>query len=178
MALTKVTKHVVHGSLLVQFKYADLSDKGVTGSETTFQTVGSAISITPLYADSILETAFSGSLQDNLSQGSNNQLEMAFYVNGQNEYQQTEMMGAAGSGNSHQQHGGDHDRIQHGIVHGHFHDFKQSVGMQHAYQPNSTNAQSIEVRIRRDGGSNDFTMREGFLIAKEISIGLATSGSQ
>nr|BCU99842.1 MAG: hypothetical protein CM15mV30_1420 [uncultured marine virus] len=37
MALTKVTKHILHGSMLVQFKYADLSDTSNSSSTQTFK---------------------------------------------------------------------------------------------------------------------------------------------
>ena len=67
MALTKVTKHILHGSMLVQFKYADLSDTSNSSSTQTFQAMGSDIVMTPLYADSILECTFSGSFQDESS---------------------------------------------------------------------------------------------------------------
>ena len=178
MALTKVTKHILHGSMLVQFKYADLSDTSNSSSTQTFQAMGSDIVMTPLYADSILECTFSGSFQDESSNNDGQNAMFSLFVNDNEEYTQGHLFGGPYSGNQHQQHGGDHNRIQHGITHAHSHNFKKSVGFTHSFLPGTTNAQTINVRIKnQDSNSRTVTMREGFLIVKEISIGLATSGS-
>nr|BCU99841.1 MAG: hypothetical protein CM15mV30_1410 [uncultured marine virus] len=41
----------------------------------------------------------------------------------------------------------DINRIQHGITHAHFHNFKKSVGFTHSFL-GTTNAQTINVRIK------------------------------
>ena len=151
MALTNVTKHILHGSMLVQFKYADLSDTSNSSSTQTYQAMGSNIVITPLYADSILECTFSGSFQDESSNNDGQNAMFALFVNDNEEYTQGHLFGGPYSGNQHQQ---------------------------HSFLPGTTNAQTINVRIRnQDSNSRTVVMREGFLIVKEISIGLATSGS-
>lgn len=171
MALTKVTKHIIHGSLLVQFKYTDLSD-ATTGS--SWATLGT-INITPLYQDSILENSFSGSMQTD-NDGENKQMDLALYVNNSQEYIQNELFGGLTGGNNWKQHGGDHDRINHGRQHGHFHNFRKSVGFTHAFKPNSTNQQQCQIRYRNKDANETVRIREGFFIAKEISVGLSQSG--
>ena len=116
--------------------------------------------------------------QDESSNNDGQNAMFALFVNDNEEYTQGHLFGGPYSGNQHQQHGGTHDRIHHGITHAHFHNFKKSVGFTHSFLPGTTNAQTINVRIRnQDSNSRTVVMREGFLIVKEISIGLATSGS-
>ena len=175
MALTKLTKHIVHGATIVQVRFKDLGD--FSFNNTSVNDAGN-ITITPQYADSILECTFSGSFQDESSNNDGQNAMFALFVNDNEEYTQGHLFGGPYSGNQHQQHGGTHDRIHHGITHAHFHNFKKSVGFTHSFLPGTTNAQTINVRIRnQDSNSRTVTMREGFLIVKEISIGLATSGS-
>lgn len=179
MALTKVTKHIIHGSLLVQFKYSDLSDTTLSSNTQSWTRVGNAITITPQYADSILEASFSGSFYDS-DGGDDVQDDLALYVNGVQEYLQGQLFGGPTGGNNWSQHGGNHDRVQHGIIHAHFHDFRKSVGFVHAFQPGTTNAQVCEIKFRcADNNSRTVNVSEGFFILKEISLGIATlSGSR
>tara|TARA_Y100000004_G_scaffold69861_2_gene78539 strand:- start:12076 stop:12615 length:540 start_codon:yes stop_codon:yes gene_type:complete len=178
MALTKVTKHILHGSMLVQFKYQDLSDKSTGSSIQTFQALSNDLTITPLYADSILECTFSGSMEES-GNSTGNSTRIALFINDNNEYEQGHLFGGPHNSNNHSQHGGDHNRIQHGITHAHFHNFRQSVGFTHSFTPGSTNLQTINVRMKNeDSNSNTIALREGFLIVKEISIGITTLSGQ
>jgi len=177
MALTKVTKHIVHGSLLVQFKYADLSDTSITSNTQTYQVVGSAITMTPQYGDSILECTFSASYEHDQT-GSDSQYAISLFVNGIEEYEHTQLGGGPTGGNSFTQHGGEHDRVYSNIFHSSFRDTKQSVGWVHNHTPGNTNAQVVDVRGRSmDNNGWQLYVREGFLIVKELSMGV-NSGSQ
>ena len=179
MALTKVTKHIIHGSLLIQFKHSDLSDLSTASSTQTFQTVG-GLTMTPQYADSIMETTVSGSLRDNSNSSSTNQeMEIALYVNGTQEYIKSELLTQGFTGNQYSQHGGRGDRLSGNTRHSHMRQMRQSVGFVHSYQPASTNAQQHQLRIRhKDNNSRNMEFREGFMILKEISIGIdSLSGS-
>ena len=58
MALTKVTKHIVFGSVLVAHYGKDLTDKSQTSS--TFADWGTSATLTPQYTDSHLELVTTG----------------------------------------------------------------------------------------------------------------------
>ena len=105
MALTKVTKHIMHGSLLIQYKYADLADTSVSSNTQTETQIGAGVVITPQYADSILENSFSGSMY-NSGTGSNTHFRVALFVNDQKEYEQTQLFGGASGGHEVTHHGG------------------------------------------------------------------------
>ena len=66
MALTRVTKHIVHGSLLVQFKYNEnTSDFDITASQDQYTEINNKnITMTPQYADSIIENSASMTVRD------------------------------------------------------------------------------------------------------------------
>ena len=179
MALTKVTKHIMHGSLLIQYKYADLSDTSVSSNTQTETQIGAGVVITPQYADSILENSFSGSMH-NTGTGTNNHFRIALFVNDSKEYEQTELYGGASGGHEATHHGGVSDRLYAQSVYGSIVDQMQSVGFVHAYTPGSTNAQDCDVRGScQDSNSTTFHVREGFLILKEVSIGITSlSGAQ
>jgi hypothetical protein len=179
MALTKVTKHIIHGSLLIQFKHADLSDLSTSSNTQTFQTVG-GLTMTPQYADSILETTVSGSLRDNSDSSSTNQeMQVALYVNGTQEYVKSELLSTGFAGESYTQHGGRNDRLAGNRRHSHMRQMRMSVGFVHSMRPGTTNAQTHQLRIRHiDNNSRNMEFREGFMILKEISIGIdSLSGS-
>lgn len=179
MALTKVTKHIIHGSLLIQFKHRDLSDLNTGSSTQSFQAVGNLV-MTPQYADSILETTCSGSLRDDSNNSSIDQeMELALYVNGTQEYIQTELMSNGFTGNTYSQHSGRGDRLGGNARHGHLRQMRSSVGFVHNMLPGTTNAQTHEIRIRnKDNNSRNIQFIDGFLILKEISIGIdSLSGS-
>ena len=61
MALTKVTKHIVFGSVLIAHYGKDFGDKDVSGS--SFEQWGTDTSVTPQYTDSHLELCCTGSVQ-------------------------------------------------------------------------------------------------------------------
>ena len=180
MSLKKITKHALHGSLLAQFKYQDMSDKTISSNTQTYQEVDK-LTITPLYDDSLMETSVSGSLEDNSDNTSVNQdASLALFVNGTNEYEVANLMGNGFTGNSYQQHGGRGDRLSNTARHSTFTQHRVSVGFVHVQVYQGLNKQEHSIRIRSDdNNSRTFIFREGFLIVKEISAGLeGLSGEQ
>ena len=181
MALTRVTKHIVHGSLLVQFKYVENNgDFDINTSSSTFTQINSKnILLTPQYADSILETQANLSVRDmeNVSNVTDT-YQGAIYVNDSQEYLVTSIGGLRPYGNQFSHHGGRNDRLRTSTSrHGHATGQSYALNMNHAYTPGTTNEQDIDVRARCTADRN-FRVRDLFLIAKEISIGLASSGGQ
>ena len=71
-------------------------------------------------------------------------------------------------------------RKNQGDEHGQINNHYQSVGFVHAYTPGSTNAQDCDVRGScADSNATTFNVAEGFLIVKEVSIGITSlSGAQ
>lgn len=180
MALTRVTKHIVHGSLLVQFKYTEnVGDWDLTSSQTTYTKIANKnIVITPQYADSILENSSSMTIRD-ISGGQNitDKFSAGLHVNGQLEYEETGVAGLGVYGNNHSHTGGRNDRTAPTRRHGHVTNIAKAMGFTHAYTPGTTNAQDCDVRVKNSAGRN-IRVRDWFFIAKEISIGLPTSGAQ
>jgi hypothetical protein len=176
MALTKVTKHILHGSALVQYKYGTITGNATSANDTQ---VGSAVTITPQYADSILENTFSGDM-NNDTNGDNHHFRVSLYVNGQKEYEQTELLGGPRGGHQATHHGGNSNRIYANHYYSHLKNMRQSVGLTHAFAPGSTNAQActIHVACYENGGKN-LAIENGFLIVKEMSMGITSlSGPQ
>jgi len=179
MALTRVTKHIIHGSLLVQFKYVEnTGDFDLNSSQSTYTEVNSKnIVMTPQYADSILEDSTSMSVKQN--HGTDNvhdEISVALFINGTNEYEKTSILGANPYGNAHSHTGGRNDRTAPTRRHGHIRNQAAAAGFTHAFTPASTNAQDQDIRVKSNATRN-IRVRDFFFISKEISIGLATSGS-
>ena len=59
MALTKLTKHIVYGATIVQVRYKDMSNLDTT---STTAVEWDNITMTPEYADSIMEVRMSGTM--------------------------------------------------------------------------------------------------------------------
>jgi len=180
MALTRVTKHIVHGSLLVQFKYTEnAGDFDLTTSQTTYTEInGKNILMTPQYADSIIENQASMTSRD-ISNSDNigDVFSAALFVNGTNEYEQSDVRGVGPYGNQHSHTGGRNDRTAPTRRHGHVRNFTAAMGLSHAYTPASTNQLDMDVRVKNSTTRN-IRIRDFFFLAKEISIGLASSGGQ
>ena len=168
MPLTKITKKSIRGSLLLQYKYIDLSDSSLTSNTQGFTRHGEVLELTPLVGDSILEVTFSANIRQG-STGDDDQYEFALYINGEQEYLESQLLGGQASGNAYSQHGGEHDRITSHVQYASFADKIQNVGLVHCHQPGNTNKQEIEIRFRCvDSNSKSVHMTEGFLIAKEM----------
>ena len=93
MALTKVTKHIVFGSVLIAHYGKDFGDKDVSGS--SFEQWGTDTSVTPQYTDSHLELCCTGSVQASSSGITTGEHYGAaqFVVNGSVEYVQKGLIG-------------------------------------------------------------------------------------
>jgi len=180
MALTRVTKHIVYGSLLVQFKYVEnTGDFSISSSQNSFTQVNNKnILLTPQYSDSILETSANMSVQD--TSGAQNVADTyhgAFFINDNNEYEVASIGGLRPHGNQFSHSGGRNDRLRTNTSrHGHATNQTYSLNMFHAFQPSTTNQQDIDVRTKCTAARN-YNVTDMFFIAKEISLGLATSGS-
>jgi hypothetical protein len=169
MALTKVTKHVVHGSLLVQFKYQDLGDLSINTSN--FSNVGASLSLTPKYADSILEQNYTGNYRIDDPEN-NTDMQLRLLVNGSEEYIKSEISGGYNGGSGRRNHGTPNDRSHSNYYS--MHDIQGTMTMTHAFKPGNTNAQVHQIQARTTTG-RQFYVREGFLVVKEISSGLEST---
>jgi hypothetical protein len=180
MSLKKITKHALHGSLLVQFKYKDMSDKTISSNTQTYQQIDK-LDITPLYEDSLMETSVSGSIEDNSNNNSTAQdCALALFVNGTNEYEVGNLMGNGFAGDNYETHSGRNDRLGGNRRHATFIQHRISVGFVHVQVYGGLNKQEHSILIRsEDNNSRTFIFREGFMIVKEISAGLDNlSGEQ
>lgn len=190
MALTKITKHVVHGSLLVQYKYQDLTDASASGT-TSFVNFGSSLAITPKYNDSTLEFEMSAGLY-RADTGSDVSYEIRLLVNGNQEHIQTGFFGGYTQGDNwqHQPHihivrqhdHHDYHRVHQNVNDGwrtvgtqHVQNSRHSVRMTHDHRPASTSQQTFQVQVRTNSGAGQFAMGaySGFFVIKEISKGLS-----
>jgi hypothetical protein len=159
MALTKLTKHVLHGSFIVQMVYRDISD--MSGNQTSAKQWGETVNLTPQYADSILEVHFSGTVRSptTYQTGSARQT-LNLYVNNQNEYVINTVNTAGNQGHAYNQTG------QH---------MGSSVSLFHRHLPGTTNQQSVNIRITRDNNNGGtYYCTDGFMMVKEISAGVTT----
>lgn len=155
MALTKITKHVTQGSIIVQHFDQDLSD-GSTGFTTSFVNWGSTISLTPKYSDSVLEIRFSGVTVGTMARDNTMGIDLRILVNGTQEHYV--------------------DRINGGYIGDGFNANRQGEGISviHRHRPGSTNAQTVQVQLRgRDNNTGTFYWYNGFLAIKEISSGIS-----
>jgi len=170
MALTKITKHIIHGSSLIQYKYGTLSGNVTSATDTQ---MGSSVDITPQYADSILENTFSGDINSDTN-GDNQHFRVALYVNGHKEYEQTELLGGPAGGHEASHHGGNSDRIyQNAQSTVSLYNMRQSVGLVHAYSHGSLNKIDMQIACASyDNAGKTMTVSNGLLIAKEISVGI------
>ena len=95
MPIRKITKRVVSGNLLIQFKYAEEDSWTLNSSQTTFQTIGGVfINMTPQYADSILEVNVAGTLRNQNSNDTHDQFAFRLLVNNSEEYIQSHFLGS------------------------------------------------------------------------------------
>ena len=172
MALTRVTKHIVHGSLLVQFKYVEnAGDFDISSSQSTYTEINNKnIVMTPQYADSILEDSCSCAVKmQHTSDSTTDTINLALFVNGANEYEQGQLLGFQPYGNQHSHTGGRNDRTAPTRRHGHVTNITKAVNYTHAFQCRNTNSQILETRVRCTSAVS-YRTRDFFMIAKEIGV--------
>tara|TARA_R100000278_G_scaffold91352_1_gene69622 strand:- start:254 stop:751 length:498 start_codon:yes stop_codon:yes gene_type:complete len=156
MALTKLTKHIVHGATIVQVRFKDLGD--FSFNNTSVNDAGN-ITITPQYADSILEIHYTASVATPTNNDSAN-TDLYLDVNGTDEYT---LDGVNDPGNF------TYSFNSHGREDG------SSVNAFHRHLPGTTNLQTITVQYQKNSTNGGTTqVREQFICVKEIAGGLTT----
>ena len=168
MALTKVTKHIVYGSVLIAHYGADLADQNTSSS--TYSQWGSDSTVTPQYSDSHLEIVCTGSAYSaNNMNAATNYAEAKFVVNTQDEYFYRGIIGGSHSrsgGHSHQnQQFGENNGRQNWRYYG----FGSAIYMNHIHAPGTTNAQAVGVWVAVSSSGFQANFAEGFLTISEIS---------
>ena len=156
MALTKLTKHIVHGATIVQVRFKDLGD--FSFNNTSVNDAGN-ITITPQYADSILEIHYTASVATPTNNDSAN-TDLYLDVNGTDEYT---LDGVNDPGNF------TYSFNSHGWEDG------SSVNAFHRHLPGTTNLQTVTVQYQKNSTNGGTTqVREQFICVKEIAGGLTT----
>jgi len=169
MALTKVTKHIVFGSVLIAHYGKDFGDKDVSGS--TFEQWGTDTSVTPQYTDSHLELCCTGSVQASSSGIATGEHYGAaqFVVNGSVEYVQKGLIG----NNPNRTGGHNHQNQQFGENNGRqnwrHYSYSSSIYMNHIHAPGTTNAQVVKTEVACENAGPTFQFREGFITISEIA---------
>jgi hypothetical protein len=167
MALTKVTKHVIYGSMIVQHVSDDLSDAN-TGSG--WVNWGQTLAMTPQYADSHLEIVLTGSatIGDHQGTASLQGGNLRLQVNGITEYTQDNFIGYRSAVNGNQ-------RLfnprysQHAIQQDwHIRQLSSGIYMTHIHAPGSTNLQTVQAGLYSSGHFN-IAAYDGFLTLTEIA---------
>jgi hypothetical protein len=172
MALHKITKKSLKGSMLVQFKYVEREGTWThASSSNSFLTIdGKQILMTPQFPDSIMETSCQFSIGD--STGAQNHTDTfltRLMCNGSEEYLQQDMTGLTPYGTAFIHTGGRNDRVSPTRRVGHVTNVRTSVAFTHAYIPRTTNQITFEVQVRCTA-DRDFQVKDFFMICKEIGI--------
>lgn len=173
MALRKITKRAVKGSLLVQFKFVENEDEWThSASSNVYKNInGKTLTITPQYPTSIIEVSSTFSMGDvSSTQNNSDNFAVALFVNGSKEYEQLDAGGLMPHGNTFAHTGGRNDRMNTTTRHAHVTNVRTQHGIHHAMIPRSTNSQDIETRVRNQDNDRDFSIKGFFMIAKEIAI--------
>ena len=156
MALTKLTKHIVHGATIVQVRFKDLGD--FSFNNTSVNDAGN-ITITPQYADSILEIHYTASVATPTNNDSAN-TDLFLDVNGTDEYTLDSVNDPGNFTYSFNSHGREDG---------------SSVNAYHRHLPGTTNLQTITVQYQKNSTNGGTTqVREQFICVKEIAGGLTT----
>ena len=168
MALKKVKKSVVFGSVLVAHYGRDLSD--LTTSSATYVQWGEDIVLQMQFSDSHLELVTTGSATvDSNAPAGANYGRVKYVVNGQDEYF---LRGIAG-GNPSRSGAHSHQNQQFGESNGR-QNWRQygnstSIYMNHMHRPGSTNQQIVQTWAMINGGAFQMTFQEGFTTVTEIA---------
>ena len=156
MALTKLTKHIVHGATIVQVRFKDLGD--FSFNNTSVNDAGN-ITITPQYADSILEIHYTASVATPTNNDSAN-TDLYLDVNGTDEYTLDSVNDPGNFTYSFNSHGREDG---------------SSVNAFHRHLPGTTNLQTVTVQYQKNSTNGGTTqVREQFICVKEIAGGLTT----
>ena len=169
MALTKVTKHIVFGSVLIAHYGRDFGDVTVNGA--TFVQWGTDTSVTPQYTDSHLELVCTGCIlasSTGIATGEHYGASQ-FTVNGSVEYIQRGLIGNNPSrvgGHNHQnQQFGENNGRQNWRHYG----YSSALYMNHIHAPSSTNAQVVKTEVACENAGPTFNFSEGYITISEIA---------
>lgn len=168
MALRKIRKSVIYGSVLVAHYGKDLSDK--TQSSATYGQWGTDIDFTMMYPESHLELVTTGSARVDSNQPAGQVYGNAKYViNNQDEYQLRGLVG----GNASRSGGHNHQNQQFGENNGRqnwrHYSYSSSIYMNHIHAPGNTNAQVVKTEVACENAGPTFQFREGFITISEIA---------
>jgi len=168
MALKKVKKTVVFGSVLVAHYGRDISD--LTTSSATYVQWGEDIVLQMQFSDSHLELVTTGSVTvDTNAPAGGNYGNVKYVVNNQDEYFLRGIAGANPSrsgGHNHQnQQFGENNGRQNWRHHG----MGSALYMNHIHAPNSTNAQVVKTEVACENAGPNFTFEEGYITICEIA---------
>jgi len=168
MALTKVTKHIVYGSVLVAHYGQDYSN--ITTSSSSYVQWGEDTVITPQYSDSHLEMVLTGSMFTGTNQnGSNSYGNAKFVVNGSDEYFLRGIVGANQNRQGNHNHQNQHYGENNGRQNFYFQNFGSALYMCHVHAPGSTNAQNCQTFVMADSGHLSIVCHGGFFTVSEIA---------
>jgi len=154
MALTKITKHIIHGATIVQVRYKDLSDVDV-GNSGAEQNWGN-MTITPQYADSTTDAMFSGVVSTEFHQDSPTGT-IYMDVDGSNVYTISHVTRQGNTSFSYEQYGNRDG---------------SSVLMHHRLRFGDTNQHNFTIQASKNNGSGNLRLYDGFLLIKEIAAGV------
>ena len=172
MALRKITKRAVKGSLLVQFKFVENeAEWSHSASSNVYKNINDkTLTITPQYPTSIIEVSSTFSMGDvSSTQNNSDNFAVALFINGSKEYEQLDAGGLMPHGNTFHHTGGRNDRLNNPRF-AHVTNVRTQHGIHHAMIPRSTNEQEIETRVKNQDNDRDFSVKGFFMIAKEIAI--------
>ena len=160
MALTKITKHIIHGATIVQVRYKDFADGswGVGGTENSW----GSITITPQYADSTTDIMFSGVLSTEFHETSSPMGTIFMDIDGTNEYTISHVTRQGNMSFSYEQYGNRNG---------------SSVVASHRVRFGDTNNHTITMQVNTDGGSGTLRAYDGFILVKEIANGVLSANS-
>ena len=167
MALTKVTKHIVYGSVMVAHYGRDLSNKTI--NSTSYEEWGESVTITPQYSDSHLEIILTGSMFTGNDTTTTSYSNLKFRVNGSDEYFLRGILGNAQNQSGAHNHQNQRFGENNGRQNFQFNNYGSTIYACHIHAPGTTNAQTIQVWVSVDNTSKSFTCSDGFLTVSEIA---------
>ena len=154
MALTKLTKHIVHGATIVQVRYKDFGD--FNGSNNGAEQQWDSMTITPQYADSTTDCLFSGTVSTEYHSDSP-EATIFLDVDGTNEYTIANVSGESSQSFSYEQYGN-----QGG----------ESVSVIHRLRFGDTNQHTFNIQVSKNNNSGNLRLYDGFMMLKEIAGGV------
>lgn len=168
MALRKIRKSVIYGSVLVAHYGKDLSD--ITQSSATYAQWGTDIDFKMMYPESHLELVTTGSARVDSNQSAGQVYGNAKYViNNQDEYQLRGLVGGNASRSGAHSHQNQQFGENNGRQNWRHYSYSSSIYMNHIHAPGTTNAQVVKTEVACENAGPTFQFREGFITISEIA---------